>query len=238
MTPLSCVFFDAAGTLFHLREPVGVTYARIAAHHEIKVEPDLVEKGFRHAWRSTPPNVHPVDNIPDDDDAAWWRELVGKTFEHAVTGPQVSPTPPLSPPVLDALFQDLYSHFARPEPWVLFDDTRPALEMLKETCPLRLFVLSNFDRRLHAILEGLGLAHYFESVILSSEVGASKPHPRIFATALELAGASAQHCLHIGDDPRCDLQGAETAGMQARLIDRPAVTLLTLAQEIKESAKK
>jgi putative hydrolase of the HAD superfamily len=229
MPPLSCVFFDAAGTLIRLREPVGVTYARIAGHHGIKVDSQLVETRFRQAWKATPPLLHPEGSPSTDDDASWWRELVAKTFAHATGAP-------LPNDVLHPLFEELYHHFAQPGVWTLFDDALPALELLRPNH--RLFVLSNFDRRLVTILDGLGVTAFFDQIILSSEVGASKPHPRMFAYALRAANVPPDQCLHIGDDRKCDLEGAQIAGMHSRLVDRPTVTLLSLANEIKESAKK
>ena len=123
--------------------------------------------------------------------------------------------------VLEPLFEELYTHFARPGAWGVYDDVRPALEFLRgRRC--QLFVLSNFDTRLRRILKGHDLARYFDGVILSSEVGASKPHPRMFAEGLRLAQARPEECLHVGDDLKADVGGARAAGMAAFHVDRPA----------------
>ncbi|WP_051946333.1 HAD-IA family hydrolase [Verrucomicrobium sp. BvORR106] len=228
MPPVSCVFFDAAGTLIRLREPVGESYARIAAQHGIRVEPQSVETAFRQAWKATPPLLHPEDQPPADDDASWWRALVSQTFA-TVTGA------PLPDETLSPLFEELYAHFAQPGVWELYEDTLPALDQLRDSH--RLFVLSNFDRRLFTILEDLDIASRFERILVSSEVGASKPHPRIFHQALAAAGVPASECLHLGDDRKCDLKGAQQAGMHSRLVDRPGTTLLTLVTELGANTK-
>lgn len=219
MLRVSCVFFDAAGTLIRLREPVGKSYARIAARHGIESGAPDVETAFRQAWKETPPVLHPEGQPPEDDDASWWRALVARTFA-TVTGA------PLPDERLDPLFTELYTHFAQPGVWELFDDALPGLDRLRDSH--RLFVLSNFDRRLFSILEDLGIAPRFEGILVSSVVGASKPHPRIFHQALTAAGVPASECLHLGDDRKCDLEGAQQAGMHSRLVDRPGVTLLTI----------
>lgn len=236
MPPVSCVFFDAAGTLIRLREPVGESYARIAARHGIRVEAQAVETAFRRAWKATPPLLHPEGQPPADDDASWWRALVAHTFA-TVTGT------PLPEETLAPLFAELYAHFAQLGVWELYEDALPALDLLRDTH--RLFVLSNFDRRLLSILEDLGITSRFERILASSMIGASKPHPRIFRHALEIAQAPAHECLHIGDDAKCDLEGAQLAGMHSRLVDRPGTTLRSIAQELlnevrdeKENAKK
>lgn len=223
---LRAIFLDAAGTLIHLREPVGETYARIAAAHGVHADPQSLEKAFRTAWKALPSPLHAQESPPEDDDRSWWRTLVAKTFETAVQQHLKEDD------TFEHMFTAMYEHFANAHAWQLYEDTLPALRHLKAHDSIRLFVLSNFDRRLHSILNGLGVAHFFDGVILSSEVGASKPHLRMFAAALHAAAAPASWCLHIGDDARCDHDGATAAGMHAMLVDRPEVTLLTIAEKV------
>ena len=220
--PPQVIFFDAAGTLIHLREPVGEVYSRTAARFGVEVAPAAVTPAFRAAWKTLPPPEHEVP--PDDDDRSWWRALVGRTFE--ITQDQA----PLEPEVLEPLFDALYWHFAEPEAWMVFDDVRPALERFKPHC--RLFVLSNFDRRLRTLLSGHGLTDYFEGMIISSEIGVSKPHPRIFQAALALAKAAPGDCLHVGDDEKADIAGAAGQGIPSHLVRRPGGGLMDLAEKL------
>ena len=81
-------------------------------------------------------------------------------------------------------------------------------------------IVSNFDSRVLRILEGLDLARWFESVTLSSQVGATKPDRAIFARALAHHGVDAARALHVGDSPAEDCEGARAAGLRAVLIDR------------------
>lgn len=215
------IFLDAAGTLIQVREPVGATYARIAAPFGVRVEPAAIMAAFRSSWKALPPPIH--EQPPDDDDRSWWRALVDRTFETA-TGSR------LALGVMDPLFETLYQHFAQPEAWTVYKDVVPALDRLQGRA--RLWVLSNFDRRLRTILEGHGLAQRFEGMIISSEVGVSKPHPRIFLTAMAKAGVEAQHCLHVGDDEKADIGGATHMGIPCHLVQRPGADLLDLAEKL------
>lgn len=210
------VFFDAAGTLFDIAEPVGITYARLAAKHGLSVNAAAMDHAFRSTWKELPAPLHPAGQPPEDDDRSWWRELVERSFEKVLDEP-------LAPDALDALFPTLYGHYSDARAWHLCDDVAPALEALHGQ--VRLFVLSNFDRRLHRILEGLGIAPYFERVIISSKVGAAKPHPRMFECALQHAGVAPHQCLHVGDEDDADILGAQAAGISAMRIRRPEVTL-------------
>lgn len=216
------IFFDAAGTLIAVAEPVGHTYSRIAATHDIEVEPDAVMRGFRSAWKSLPQPQH--GGLPaEDDERGWWRELVRRCFADALQSD-------LSPQSLDSLFSDLYAHYAKPEAWTVFPDVVPTLTELRKEH--RLFVLSNFDKRLRCILDGHDLTRFFEAMIISSEVGASKPDAHIFKAASAIASTPPDGCLHIGDDEHFDLRGAQFAGFSARLVKRPEITLETITREV------
>jgi putative hydrolase of the HAD superfamily len=217
------LFLDAAGTLFRLTEPVGVSYARVAGAHHLTLSTDLIERCFRHAWKQHPPPLLPVGTTASDDDRSWWRSVVKTTFETALNAP-------LAEARLEPLFTELYEHFATPQAWTLFPEVPRALDRLAELAPLH--ILSNFDQRLHSILKGLGIADRFQTVTLSSQVGASKPHARIFAHALHQAGILAHAALHIGDEREADLQGATQAGLFACLLHRPSLDLATLAEKL------
>lgn len=221
---LQALTFDAAGTLIRVAEPVGRTYAAFAARHGLQTAPDEVMRAFREIWKALSPPLYPVKEPPLDDDRGWWRLLVGNVFCKVLEEP-----PPES--VLDALFADLYRHYARPDAWAVFEDVLPALDDLSRDH--RLLVLSNFDRRLRGILQEHDLSRFFEKIIISSEVGASKPHPRMFHVAFEALGCKPEHCLHIGDDEKCDLEGARSCGMGAFLVKRPENGLAVLVQKVR-----
>ena len=72
---IKAVFFDAAGTLFHLPKSVGEHYAAVAREQGIELSPDALDRAFLRAWRQAPFRFA-VDGARDDDDKRWWRELV------------------------------------------------------------------------------------------------------------------------------------------------------------------
>ena len=102
---LKAVFFDAAGTLFEAREPVGHTYARIARQHGLDAADGAVSTGFRRAFSSTPglafgPN-RPAGEIRRLE-REWWYELVRRSFEGLGEFDN-----------FDAFFDELFAYFAR-----------------------------------------------------------------------------------------------------------------------------
>ncbi len=58
-----------------------------------------------------------------------------------------------------------------------------------------------------------GLDRYFEVMVDSAVVGASKPDPRIFEAALEELHLPAEQCVYVGDRFDCDVIGAARVGM-------------------------
>jgi len=57
-------------------------------------------------------------------------------------------------------------------------------------------------------------AELFDAVVLSSEEGIIKPHPRIFEVMAERLGVETSECLMV-DDVAANCAGADAAGMQA-----------------------
>lgn len=92
---------------------------------------------------------------------------------------------------------------------------------------VRLAVVSNFDYTPTAldILEGAGVAGLFEAIVVSDVVGWRKPHPAIFARALELLGVTAAEALFVGDRADIDVAGAQRMGMHAVWVNRQAEPL-------------
>lgn len=213
---LQAITLDAAGTLIHLRKPVGETYSEIAAKFEIHTSPAAIESAFRNVWERTPaPFSAEFSNHPKTNqqglkrenhlEREWWKALVHKVFAEAGASHGVQ---------FDAFFTKLYDHFENPDCWQLDPDAAAVLQHIAVR-GLKLGLLSNFDYRLRKILTGHDIFHHFQAVVLSGEIQASKPDPRMFATiqqALEVEDPST--ILHIGDDPECDIAGAEQFGFQ------------------------
>jgi putative hydrolase of the HAD superfamily len=107
--------------------------------------------------------------------------------------------------------------------FTLAPDALPALDALGRT-GVRLAVVSNWDCSLPEVLAGLGVAGRFAAICTSAAVGAAKPDPAIFLHALGILGVAPERALHCGDSPDADCAGARSAGLEAVLIDRAAVS--------------
>jgi putative hydrolase of the HAD superfamily len=119
----------------------------------------------------------------------------------------------------EACFEALFAEFARPDSWRVFPDVEGTLREAHAR-GLHVGVISNWDDRLRALLDGLGLAQNFDSMTISCEVGVEKPSEGIFLAALRTAGVSAADAIHVGDCYEEDVRGAEAVGMRAVLVGR------------------
>lgn len=86
----------------------------------------------------------------------------------------------------------------------------------------RLAVVSNWHCGLANFCTELELGRFFDSVIASAECGIEKPDRRIFELAAERLRIPPDQIVHVGDSPREDIAGAQSARMKAIRIDRSA----------------
>ena len=64
-------------------------------------------------------------------------------------------------------------------------------------------------------IDGLGIASYFSTILISEAEGVSKPDPEIFRRAVRGLGVPAEETVMIGDNPEADIRGAKAFGMRA-----------------------
>ena len=106
-----------------------------------------------------------------------------------------------------------------PKDFIAFNDTVPALKQLREA-GYKVGVITNLRRDLGQLCRQVGLSPYLDFTVSSEDAGMEKPHPPIFMAALKLAEAAPEEVVHVGDQLRSDVMGAQGVGMQAVLIDR------------------
>jgi len=201
------IALDAVGTLFGLRESVGTVYARFAAQAGVGVAADALNRSFFQAFQAAPPCTFP--NLAAAERARaeleWWQAVAAETFARAGVLDQFQDFP--------AFFAPVFNYYATATPWQVYPEVLATLQAWQRR-GIPLIVISNFDSRLYGVLERLGLAPLLSAVFISSEVGAAKPNPRIFAQAIAPFGLDPQQAWHIGDSWQDDVVGAQAAQWQ------------------------
>ena len=206
------VFFDAVGTLMHVRGSVGEIYGRQAAAFgfEPASSPSsyaLIETAFRKAFRDITlryPQKLAVDGL--EPEREWWKRVVKGTFDRIAPFPQ-----------LDQCFEQIYELFRTTEAWELERDALESLSLL--SADRNLGIISNFDSRLEDVLTDLGIRPFFQQLTIPALAGAAKPDPAIFRYAMDDVGADPGKCLYVGDEVEDDYAAPQAAGMRALLYD-------------------
>lgn len=78
---------------------------------------------------------------------------------------------------------------------------------------------------LRTTLANMGILEYFDFLIFSDEINASKPSSHFFQHVYDHIDVPKDAVLHIGDNPKADYQGAKNFGFNALLITDPNYTI-------------
>jgi putative hydrolase of the HAD superfamily len=94
----------------------------------------------------------------------------------------------------------------------LLDGAIDILDYLKPNYKLHI-ITNGFSEVQQLKLVNSKIAHYFDTVTSSEEVGVKKPNPLVFEKALSKANTLAKNSIMIGDTFEADVLGAENVGM-------------------------
>jgi putative hydrolase of the HAD superfamily len=94
----------------------------------------------------------------------------------------------------------------------LFDGAISILKYLKNNYQLHI-ITNGFEEAQERKMINANIKHYFKSVTNSEMVGVKKPNPKIFNFALDIASASPDESIMIGDSLEADIEGADKIGM-------------------------
>ena len=99
-------------------------------------------------------------------------------------------------------------------PWEKFDDTE-VLEKIKQP----IGIISNFNNTLRSKLDA-SFDISFCNIIVSEEIGISKPDIEFYKRALEIIDVDPNKILYVGDSVKLDLHPASLCGIDTLVIDR------------------
>lgn len=212
-SPFQVIFFDAAGTLFHVNGSVAEIYLCHAERHGFKTRDSslsAIKNAFARAFDDAPPPVFAATDPPEikQCERLWWFDIVHNVFYRVGMFER-----------FDDFFDEVFDLFGRAESWLLYPETLDVLKALKGK-GLELGIISNFDSRLFGVLRGLGIEEFFDTVTISSLAHAAKPSGRIFKQALDKHAVEPTDALHVGDSYKDDVEGARRAGLTGVLLAR------------------
>jgi putative hydrolase of the HAD superfamily len=212
MAQITTVTFDAGNTLLYCDPSPAEIYAEVLSRRGRSFTPTEVEPVFAGAWSElqerTPPGIDRYGTQPGGE-KMWWGAFVREVLARLDFDTAWRP-----------LLDELYEAFSDPAVWKVYPETLATLEAVRIR-GLDMAVISNWDRRLPEILEGLALNSWFRTITVSAIEGIEKPAAGIFRRTLDRLKADPGSAVHVGDSPLEDYAGSEAVGMIPVLVDRP-----------------
>lgn len=197
------VFFDAGNTLLYPHPSIGEIYQEIAQKHGVILDSAAINSCFFNVWQNK--NKLKVD--PAKEEKAWWKKIVSEVVPRADFKD------------FNAFFDHLYLDFGNPYRWRLYEDVKFVLSKLRQK-DIPMLIVSNWDPRLRKICAFHDLTKYFEAIIISAEIGVSKPKKKIFSLALEKVNCPNKDVIHIGDSVVDDIDGCRPLGIVPVYLNR------------------
>ena len=206
----NAVFFDFFATLIFWTQPLHVTIRKVAERYQLRLDWSVYDEAraiLTEAYEAS----KPTDNIRDtifrqlDACCTFLRKLGVREHVEQIAW---------------EILQYEHALFSRNNA-TLYEDVLPTLDRLRQM-DLKMGIISNWDTPLHAMVEELGLAPYFEIIVASHDqrVQSAKPDTAIFEYALNAVGVPAKEAIHVGDSFEADIMGAHATGLRAFLLDR------------------
>lgn len=217
---VEAVLFDAVGTLIYPDPPAIEVYRQAGARFGVDLPRDEIALRFRSAFTEVFADAQTAATSHAAEYAKW-RQVVSAVFHD-------------TPAPLDAIFEELWTHFAQSQHWSLFAEAPDSWRELEQRGYL-LGIASNYDDRLPAVLAGLPPLSECRRVFWSSRVGYAKPHPRFFQIVANALRLAPKQILLVGDDWDNDFLGAKSAGWQSVYLARdpqnaPSESISTLVE--------
>ena len=209
MHMIKAIFFDFYNTLVRFWPPLPQIQHAACQNLGISVPAENLARGYAIAdlYFNEENHLQPLGERTTEDRAKFFARYEQIILDEA----GVSVTLRMAKEIWDMAI-------AVPKELVEFEDTRPVLAELKGR-GYRMAVLTNLRRDMYELTHRLGIQDYLEFTITGGEV-AQKPATAIFEAALKRMAITPEQAMHVGDQPRSDVQGARDAGLYPVLIDR------------------
>jgi putative hydrolase of the HAD superfamily len=214
LSELDALFLDVGGTLIYPRHGVANSYARYAAEMGVTLVADGLDQAFLDSYvsakKSTLRKTGLTFGASETDGRRFWRDVFNPLLPHG-----------LDAGTADALFESIYAGFENPDEWAIFEDAE-RLMASAQAKGIPMVVVSNWDTRLPALLDAMGLTQRMTGIVCSAVVGIEKPSQAIFEKAQSLLPEAIRKgkIMMVGDSHREDIEGARRFGLETLHVHR------------------
>lgn len=200
--PYSCVLFDLDQTLLLRTPTIPKKLQELLTKMNIPFTNDKVDKAFADCeyWIGEQTTLENQTGVRMSDE-----EFLSKLtafYQQALNIPAEG---------ISSLQTVICRQYTRT--YSLMPNAERLLSLLHEK-GVKLGVVSNNYASIRETLTALGIAGYFDCIVISEEVGLQKPDPDIILLACERCGVQPQETIYVGDHP-FDITCAHAAGTSA-----------------------
>jgi len=218
LPPNKAVIFDFIGTLTNLKnynlETSTMKLYKAIVETGFKVDTERFLEAYDQAHQKY--RVVRYQKLAEVTNAVWISEALNNL------GHKTTLDDPRVKTAVNVFFEDYLNSL----------ELRPCAKSLltKISTSYKLGLISNFTYApvIYAGLRKLGINQFFNTVLVSDEVGWRKPHPKIFNQALKRLKVSARETIYVGDSPLEDIKGAKSTGMKTIFVPSQFYTLKNL----------
>ena len=185
------LFFDADGTLFDFDSAEHHAFWSMAKAMHLDLKQDheeLYKQCNLSCWKAFEKGMLSI------------QELKTKRFEYFSLESGIALDPMLA--------SNLYQHHLSMQ-GILFSHSEEVLKLLKNRGYVLYLASNGIADVQHGRIKAANIAHYFEQIFISEEIGFQKPDPRFFEAMFKATNLQEQkkHCLMIGDSLSSDIAG-------------------------------
>jgi putative hydrolase of the HAD superfamily len=202
---IRAIVYDAVGTLIHVQPSVAALYVEIGQSFGSKLDIEHVCQRFPRAFaRQDELDALANWRTSEARERQRWRDIVREVLDDVADA--------------DACFEAMFDRFRDTRVWACDARFGELFDVLQAR-GIRQAVASNFDARLHGLIQMLPPLQGLTPISVSSEIGWRKPAPEFFAHVIETLAISPSEILFVGDDRANDYDAAKRAGIQSVLLD-------------------
>lgn len=210
----SAILFDFGGTLAQVTPYWEYLYERACNEFGVAIERARIRPALRAGWDEYQTELGPDHRQISADARAFWegkrRIQIARLQAAGVTER------------IGEIAERVLELDTDPSMYAFFPETEETLRALRAR-GLKLGIISNHEWELPEMIEAMGIVPLLDGIVTSARAGYRKPHPAIFAIALEQLRLDPATTLYVGDEVRADIVGARRAGLDAALIVRDGV---------------
>ena len=208
------IIFDLHYTILRLSPSRGVIYQRIFKKHGFNAHPREIKKVFSDIWNRYGDNKISEDSKKhhkEKDIEEWWFDFHFRMLKKLGLK---------NKDVARMINRDISNQFySNHQIHKMYDDAKKILPFLKGQ-GIKLILATNGYKSTKSVIKHFGLNKYFDHILISCDIGISKPNPKLYQFISKRLSLKPKEILCIGDSYPTDIIGARMSGCGAAIIDR------------------